>query len=131
GGGGGGGGGGSGGSGGGGGGGNPNPTSRVTPQQDTPQDPPQDPQRDTPEDTSTTLAPIPTFQDECGDVCLPGSPGGSPQLSATPELDSLALMGSGLLGLGGYALLRLRARRSLGSKRRRERLDPKDQDQPA
>ena len=38
-------------------------------------------------------------------------------------------MGSGLFGLGGYALLRLRARRSL--KGRNQRLDPKDQDQRA
>ena len=57
--------------------------------------------------------------------------GGLPPVNATPELDSLALMGSGLLGLGGYALLRLRARRPLLLKRRRERLDTKDQDQQA
>ncbi len=37
--------------------------------------------------------------------------GQPPSPAATPELDSLTLLGSGLLGLGGYALLRLRARR--------------------
>jgi hypothetical protein len=48
---------------------------------------------------------------------MPGSgdggplPGGSPAPGATPELDSLLLFGSGLSGLGGYALMRLRARR--------------------
>jgi hypothetical protein len=31
--------------------------------------------------------------------------------SATPELDSLVLFGTGLLGAGGYALTRFRARR--------------------
>ena len=31
--------------------------------------------------------------------------------SATPELDSVVLFGAGLTGLGGYALMRLRARR--------------------
>jgi hypothetical protein len=31
--------------------------------------------------------------------------------AATPELGSLALFGSGLAGLGGYALLRWRTRR--------------------
>jgi hypothetical protein len=40
----------------------------------------------------------------CTGVCPP-SPG------ATPELDSLLLFGSGLSGLGGYAIMRLRARR--------------------
>jgi hypothetical protein len=44
--------------------------------------------------------------------------GGTPQtlppptdLAATPELSSLMLLGSGLLGAGGYALTRFRARR--------------------
>jgi hypothetical protein len=34
-----------------------------------------------------------------------------PPVTATPELDSLLLFGSGSLGLAGYAFLRLRARR--------------------
>lgn len=34
-----------------------------------------------------------------------------PNLTATPELDSLFLLGTGLTGLGGYAVLRLRAGR--------------------
>jgi hypothetical protein len=33
---------------------------------------------------------------------------------ATPELDSLVLFGAGLLGAGGYALTRFRARRRHG-----------------
>jgi hypothetical protein len=37
--------------------------------------------------------------------------GEPPSPAATPELDSMTLLGSGLLGLGGYALLRRRARR--------------------
>ena len=32
-------------------------------------------------------------------------------VGATPELDSLVLFGTGLLGAGGYALTRFRARR--------------------
>ena|SRR5579864_6549814 len=36
-------------------------------------------------------------------------------LSSTPELDSLALLGVGALGLGGYALTALRARKRRGS----------------
>ena len=32
-------------------------------------------------------------------------------LAATPELDSVLLFGSGLVGLAGYATMRLRARR--------------------
>jgi hypothetical protein len=39
-----------------------------------------------------------------------GSPGG-PGPNATPELDSLALFGAGLLGIGGYARTRWQARR--------------------
>jgi hypothetical protein len=35
----------------------------------------------------------------------------SAPIGATPELDSLMLFGSGLAGMGGYALTRLRARR--------------------
>jgi hypothetical protein len=35
----------------------------------------------------------------------------APSPSATPELDSLVLLGAGLLGTGGYALTRLRATR--------------------
>jgi len=34
-----------------------------------------------------------------------------PGLSATPELDSLALFGAGAAGMVGYALMRLRAAR--------------------
>jgi hypothetical protein len=33
------------------------------------------------------------------------------KLSATPELDSLALFGTGLVGLAGYGMVRWRARR--------------------
>jgi len=36
-------------------------------------------------------------------------------VSATPELDSLVLFGTGLAGAAGYAALRLRARRRSGS----------------
>jgi hypothetical protein len=32
-------------------------------------------------------------------------------LTQTPELDSLALLGTGLLGFGGYAMTRWRGRR--------------------
>jgi hypothetical protein len=35
----------------------------------------------------------------------------APVVSATPELDSAVLFGTGLLGAAGYGLLRLRARR--------------------
>jgi hypothetical protein len=35
----------------------------------------------------------------------------APGMGATPELDSLLLFGSGLSGLGGYALARFRAKR--------------------
>jgi len=34
-----------------------------------------------------------------------------PSMAATPELDSLALMGSGLFGFAGYGLTRWRSRR--------------------
>jgi hypothetical protein len=34
-----------------------------------------------------------------------------PSFAATPELDSLALFGTGAAGLAGYALMRLRAAR--------------------
>jgi hypothetical protein len=37
--------------------------------------------------------------------------GGGPALSATPELGSVLLFGSGALGMAGYGLTRLRARR--------------------
>ena len=42
-----------------------------------------------------------------------GNGGGNnlPGLSATPELDSLALFGAGAAGMVGYALMRLRAAR--------------------
>ena len=36
---------------------------------------------------------------------------GGPNMAATPELDALTLFGSGLVGMGGYALSRFRARR--------------------
>jgi hypothetical protein len=39
--------------------------------------------------------------------CVPDSP----PMNATPELDSLLLFGTGLAGVGGYALTRFRARR--------------------
>ena len=45
--------------------------------------------------------------DECPRATGPEAP--SP--GATPELDSLVLFGTGLLGAGGYALTRLRAAR--------------------
>jgi hypothetical protein len=37
-----------------------------------------------------------------------------PSLAATPELDSLALFGTGTVGMAGYALTRLRASRRRG-----------------
>jgi hypothetical protein len=40
-----------------------------------------------------------------------GGGGGGPIPSATPELESMSLFGSGLARLGGYILLRRRARR--------------------
>lgn len=41
-----------------------------------------------------------------------GNGGNSPPaLSATPELDSLVLFGSGAVAIAGYALMRVRARR--------------------
>ena len=36
---------------------------------------------------------------------------GNFNLTATPELDSFALFGAGLLGVAGYAITRYRARR--------------------
>lgn len=45
----------------------------------------------------------------------PGCPVGGPSPSATPELDSLLLFGSGLAGLAGYGSLRWRSRRRNGS----------------
>jgi hypothetical protein len=36
-------------------------------------------------------------------------------VSATPELDSLALLGTGLVGMAGYAVLRVRAGRRRSS----------------
>ena len=41
---------------------------------------------------------------------------GGPGPQATPELDSLVLFGSGLSGLGGYVLMRIRARRRVDSR---------------
>jgi hypothetical protein len=41
----------------------------------------------------------------------PGCMADPPPVNATPELDSLVLFGTGLLGAGGYALTRFRARR--------------------
>jgi hypothetical protein len=44
--------------------------------------------------------------------CIGGTgPGPNPQPGATPELSSVALFGSGALGLVGYAVARYRARR--------------------
>jgi hypothetical protein len=40
----------------------------------------------------------------------------SPNYAATPELDSLTLMGSGLAGLGAYALIWRRARKRKGAR---------------
>lgn len=37
-------------------------------------------------------------------------------LSATPELDSFVLFGTGAAGMGAYALTRLRARRTSGKR---------------
>jgi hypothetical protein len=53
---------------------------------------------------------------------------GNPNVGATPELDSLTLLASGLLGLGGYAGLRLRSARQRGAG---QRLDAEGQDQQA
>jgi hypothetical protein len=54
-----------------------------------------------------------TFVDASGSSFL-GVGGASPPVSATPELDSLLLFGSGALGLAGYGLTRLRAGRKQG-----------------
>jgi hypothetical protein len=40
-----------------------------------------------------------------------GNGNGGPEISATPELDSIALFGTGAAGMAGYALMRLRAGR--------------------
>src|SRR3982074_1953850 len=53
----------------------------------------------------------------CGEQCQPDLPGPKvdpgpsvpPNPGATPELDSLLLFGAGGVGMGGYALTRLRA----------------------
>jgi hypothetical protein len=50
------------------------------------------------------------LNDNCSTAGEPGDGGPSP-VGSTPELDSLFLFGSGLASLGGYAVLRLRARR--------------------
>lgn len=51
----------------------------------------------------------------CAGAPTGGGTGGGgttpPPPSATPELDSIALFGVGLLGVGGYAMTRIRARR--------------------
>jgi hypothetical protein len=66
---------------------------------------------------SLTIATVPAFAAPGnGNDCVkhPDNPGcmtDPPPASATPELDSLLLFGTGLAGLGGYALTRLRARR--------------------
>jgi non-canonical (house-cleaning) NTP pyrophosphatase len=44
-------------------------------------------------------------------VIDPGQGDGQPPVGATPELDSLLLLGSGASGMGAYALMRLRAAR--------------------
>jgi hypothetical protein len=54
---------------------------------------------------------IPPTRASCGAAVQPPPPAPVPNTSATPELDSVLLFGSGLSGIGGYALLRLRARR--------------------
>jgi hypothetical protein len=43
-----------------------------------------------------------------------GNGGPTINLAATPELSSLMLVGAGLTGLGGYAVMRLRAARRPG-----------------
>jgi hypothetical protein len=43
-----------------------------------------------------------------------GGSNNPPAVSATPELDSLALFGAGAAGMVGYALMRLRAGRRQG-----------------
>jgi hypothetical protein len=48
---------------------------------------------------------------DCVGGTPPPPPPPPPPVSATPELDSLLLFGSGALGLSGYALTRWRARR--------------------
>jgi hypothetical protein len=51
----------------------------------------------------------------CTSVLNPNCPGDKEPPanvpSETPELDAFALFGTGLFGMGGYALTRLRARR--------------------
>ncbi len=48
-------------------------------------------------------------QSNCSGQCQNGQLGQSP--TATPELDSLFLFGTGVAGVAGYAALRIRARR--------------------
>jgi len=61
---------------------------------------------------SLSIAAVPAF---ANDNCLHGNDPKcvdvGPPISATPELDSLVLFGTGLAGAGGYALTRFRARR--------------------
>jgi hypothetical protein len=47
---------------------------------------------------------------DCG-VSLPGVTTNPPPVGQTPELSSVALFGSGALGLAGYAMARVRAKR--------------------
>jgi hypothetical protein len=64
-----------------------------------------------------SLMAVPVFADNCGNDKTVGNAQGCgttfdpPPVSATPELDSLVLFGTGLAGAGAYALTRFRARR--------------------
>jgi len=66
---------------------------------------------------SLSLMAVPAFADNCGNDKSVGNAQGCgttfdpPPVSATPELDSLVLFGTGLAGAGAYALTRFRARR--------------------
>jgi hypothetical protein len=66
---------------------------------------------------SLSLMAVPAFADNCGNDKSVGNAEGcatnsdTPAVSATPELGSLVLFGTGLAGAGGYALTRFRARR--------------------
>jgi hypothetical protein len=69
-----------------------------------------------PAETSGSKAPTSRDTTGNGNDCSkhptnPGCMADPPPVNATPELDSLVLFGTGLLGAGGYALTRFRARR--------------------
>lgn len=61
---------------------------------------------------SLSFAAVPAFADS-DNRCKnnPEKDGCGPTVSATPELDSIVLFGTGLAGAGAYALTRFRARR--------------------